>query len=108
MLLMRKFWRTSRNAIRPQVRAIKDESSRQLEDLVQRRRQISDMITAEKNRLRGKSNVVQSGISEHIEWLEAKLKEIESQIKDAIALRALAKPIASDEDWKQKQKLLNC
>jgi transposase len=36
--------------------------------------------------------------SEHIEWLEAKLKEIESQIKDAIA---------SDDDWKQKQKLLS-
>ena len=27
---------------------------------------------------------------EHIKWLEAQLKEIESQIKDAIA---------SDEDW---------
>lgn len=85
------------DAIRPQVRAIKDESSCQLQDLVQRRRQLSDMITAEKNRLRGKSKVVQSGISEHIEWLEAKLKEIESQIKNAIA---------STEDWKQKQKLL--
>lgn len=85
------------DAIRPQVREIKDESSRQLEDLVQRRRQISDMITAEKNRLRGKSNLVQSDIREHIEWLQQKLKEIESQIK---------KTISSDEDWKQKQKLL--
>ena len=85
------------DAIRPQVRAIKDESSQQLQDLVQRRRQISDMITAEKNRLRGKSNVVQSDIKEHIEWLEEKLKEIELQIKNAIA---------SDENWKQKKKLL--
>lgn len=85
------------DAIRPQVREIKDESSRQLQDLVQRRRQISDMITAEKNRLRGKSNVVQSDISEHIEWLEEKLKAIESQIKNAIT---------ECEDWKQKKKLL--
>lgn len=85
------------DAIRPQVRAIKDESSRQLQDLVQRRRQISDMITAEKNRLRGKTHSVQSGIIEHIKWLEAQLKEIESQIKDAIA---------SDEDWQQQQQLL--
>jgi transposase len=85
------------DAIRPQVRAIKDESSRQLQDLVQRRRQISDMITAEKNRLRGKTHSVQSGIKEHIKWLEAQLKEIESQIKDAIA---------SDEDWQQQQQLL--
>lgn len=85
------------DAIRPQVREIKDESSRQLQDLVQRRRQISDMITAEKNRLRGKSHLVQSDIKEHIAWLEEKLQEIESQIKNAIALR---------EDWQQKKQLL--
>jgi transposase len=85
------------DAIRPQVRQISDESSRQLEDLVQRRRQISDMITAEKNRRRGKTNSVQASIDEHIEWLEQQLKEIESQIKSAIAL---------SEDWKQKMKLL--
>lgn len=85
------------DAIRPQVREIKDESSRQLQDLVQRRRQLSDMITAEKNRLRGKSHSVQSDITEHIEWLEKKLKDIESQIKDAIAL---------SEHWTQKKKLL--
>ncbi len=84
-------------AIRPQVREMSDESSRQLEDLVQRRRQISDMITAEKNRLRGKTNSVQSNINEHIEWLEKRLKEIESPIHSAIAL---------DENWKQKMKLL--
>ena len=74
-----------------------NESSRQLEDLVQRRRQLSDMITAEKNRKRGKTNSVQSNIQEHIEWLEKRLKEIESQIHDAIAI---------DENWKQKMKLL--
>ena len=85
------------DAIRPQVREIKDESSRQLQDLVQRRRQISDMLTAEKNRRRGKTNSVQVSIDEHIEWLEQQLKEIESQIKQAIA---------SNEDWKQKKKLL--
>jgi transposase len=55
------------------------------------------MITAEKNRFRGKTHSVQSGIKEHIKWLEAQLKEIESQIKDAIA---------SDEDWQQQQQLL--
>jgi transposase len=85
------------DAIRPQVREIGDESSRQLEDLVARRRQISDMITAEKNRRRGKTNSVQLNIDEHIEWLEKQLKEIESQIKSAIVL---------NEDWKQKMKLL--
>jgi transposase len=85
------------DAIRPEVREISDESSRQLEDLVQRRRQLSDMITAEKNRRRGKTNSVQLNIDEHIEWLEKQLKEIESQIKSAIAI---------NEDWQQKLKLL--
>ena len=65
--------------------------------MVQRRRQLSDMISAEKNRLRGKSNLVQSDIKEHISWLEEKLQEIESQIKNAISSR---------EDWQKKKKLL--
>ena len=85
------------DAIRPEVRQISDESSRQLEDLVARRRQISDMITAEKNRRRGKTNSVKASIDEHIEWLEEQLKEIESQIKSAIAV---------NPDWKQKMDLL--
>lgn len=85
------------DAIRPEVRQISDESSRQLEDLVARRRQLSDMITAEKNRRRGKTNSVQADIDEHIEWLEKRLKEIESQIKSAIAI---------NEDWQQKLELL--
>ena len=85
------------DAIRPEVRQISDESSRQLEDLVARRRQISDMITAEKNRRRGKTNSVKASIDEHIEWLEEQLKEIESQISSAIAV---------NPDWQQKMDLL--
>lgn len=85
------------DAIRPEVRQISDESSRRLEDLVQRRRQISDMITAEKNRRRGKTNSVKTNIDKHIEWLKQQLKEIESQIKQAIAI---------NQDWKQKMNLL--
>ena len=85
------------DAIRPEVRQISDESSRQLEDLVTRRRQISDMSTAEKNRRRGKTNSVKASIDEHIEWLEEQLKEIESQIKSAIAI---------NQEWQQKMKLL--
>ena len=84
-------------AIRPQVREMSDESARQLQDLVQRRRQISEMITAEKNRLRGKTGLVQSDINEHIDWLEKKLQEIEAQIQQAIAL---------NPDWQEKVELL--
>ena len=55
------------------------------------------MITAEKNRRRGKTNSVKANIDEHIEWLEEQLKEIESQIHSALAL---------NESWKQKMNLL--
>ena len=55
------------------------------------------MITAETNRRRGKTNSVRVSIDEHIEWLKQQLKEIESQIKSAIAI---------SEDWQQKMKLL--
>ncbi len=93
------------DAIRPEVRPISDESARELEDLVARRRQISDMITAEKNRRRGKTNSVQVDIDEHIEWLEKRLKEIESQIKEATREADLFE-IAINQDWQEKLKLL--
>ena len=55
------------------------------------------MITAEKNRRRGKTNSVKASIDEHIEWLKKQLKEIESQIESAIAV---------NPDWQQKMNLL--
>lgn len=55
------------------------------------------MITAEKNRRRGKTNSVQVSINDHIKWLEQQLQEIESQMKSAVAI---------NEGWKQKMKLL--
>ena len=49
-----------------------------MENLVARRRQLSEMITAEKNRRRGKTDSVKVSIDEHIEWLEEQLEDIES------------------------------
>ena len=37
------------------------------------------MITAEKNRRRGKTNSVQVSINDHIKWLEQQLQEIERE-----------------------------
>ncbi|MEM8832350.1 MAG: transposase [Cyanobacteria bacterium P01_G01_bin.19] len=80
------------------------------------------MITAEKNRRRGKTNSVQVSIDEHIEWLEQQLKEIESHprqfLYESKAIRFAAtdpqdrtvsqikSASAKCEDWKQKKKLL--
>ena len=84
-------------AIRPEVRPISDEQAQQLKDLVQRRRQISDMITSEKNRLRGKTAKVKENIEKHIRWLEEQLSEIEAQLQEAIANNPL---------WKERVELL--
>ncbi len=64
------------------------------------------MITAEKNRRRGKTNSVQTDIDEHIEWLKKRLKDIESQISSAIGFATARSAIAINEDWKQKMDLL--
>ena len=71
-------------AIRPEVRELKDEQTQLLTALMSRRRQIVDMLTAEKNRLASAPKAVRKEIRKHIEWLEARLKAMDGQISDSI------------------------
>lgn len=71
-------------AIRPEVREIKDEQTQLLSALMSRRRQIVDMLTAEKNRLAAAPKAVRKEIRKHIEWLEGRLKAMDGQISDTI------------------------
>ena len=71
-------------AIRPEVRELKDEQTQLLTALMGRRRQIVDMLTAEKNRLASAPKAVRKEIRKHIEWLEARLKAMDAQISDTI------------------------
>lgn len=71
-------------AIRPEVRELKDEQTQLLTALMSRRRQIIDMLTAEKNRFASAPKAVRKEIRKHIEWLEARLKAMDGQISDAI------------------------
>ena len=71
------------------------------------------MITAEKNRRRGKTNSVQVDINEHIEWLEKRLKEIERGSAPNLLRHAqvsfesqIQSAIAVNPDWQQKMDLL--
>lgn len=57
-------------AVRPEVRVLKDEQTQQLTALMTRRRQIVDMITAEKNRLVTAPKGIRKEIRKHIEWLQ--------------------------------------
>jgi transposase len=71
-------------ALNPEVRALKDEQTRELEALLTRRRQLAEMLTMEKNRLQGAPTQVRRDISEHIAWLERRFKEVNGELKRAI------------------------
>lgn len=84
-------------AIRPEPRPFKNDDTQALTALINRRRQIIDMITAEKNRL-GSSHVsVKKDIKETITWLEKRLAEIDKE---------LSKTISQNKVWKETVDLL--
>ena len=69
-------------ATQPEPRPLPDEETRELRDLLARRKQLQDMLTAEKNRLRRAPSSLRPDIEEHIRWLEEKLKELERKIEE--------------------------
>ena len=72
--------------IRPELRPIPDAETQELEALVVRRRQVVDMITAEKNRLAAAppSKRVRTAIGKTIKWLEKQLDEINTDLDRAV------------------------
>jgi transposase len=70
--------------VRPDVRALPTEEARALDALVSRRRQIIEMMTAEKNRLGFATKAVQKGIEKHIKWLERQLADVDSDLDSMI------------------------
>ena len=67
-------------AVRPALRPLPDAASQQLSGLVARRRQVIEMLTAEKNRLRTAAPAVRDHIKEHILWLERSLSDLDSEL----------------------------
>ena len=84
-------------AIRPEARFLSDEQARQLEALVMRRRQLMEMLVAEKNRLRLTHTKLQKRLLEHIEWLRHELDEMDRDLEQSIR----ESPI-----WREKDNLL--
>jgi transposase len=71
-------------AVRPALRPLPDETALELRALVARRRQITEMITAETNRLSGASKNVTRRIGAHVRWLEAELKRADKDLDESI------------------------
>lgn len=72
------------DAIRPQVRSLPDIQTRELGELVTRRRQVVEMITAEKARLAPMTGAMQQDITAHIEWLQQRLHDLDKQLQTLI------------------------
>ena len=84
-------------AVRPALRALPDELSLELRALIARRRQITEMIVAESNRLSAASKSVSKRIDAHIRWLEAELERADKDLDHSIS----QSPI-----WRENEDLL--
>jgi transposase len=84
-------------AVKPEVRQLKDRQTSELTALVTRRRQIIEMIVAERNRLRLANKRNKKDIEDHIRWLKKRLDKIETDI---------GKMIQSSPIWRCKDDIL--
>jgi transposase len=85
-------------AIKPELRPFQDEAMQALKDLVSRRQQLIEMLTAEKNRLSTAHNrLVRENLQAHIKWLQNELNGTDT------GLRSL---IENSPAWREKDNLL--
>lgn len=72
--------------LRPAVRLQADESQQRLAALTARRRQLTEMLTAERNRLQLANPMVRRGVQAHIRWLEQELAAVDAELAAQIQL----------------------
>lgn len=84
-------------AIRPEPRSLPDEQTRELQGLLVRRRQLIEMLVAEKNRLGVTHKRLKDNVKEHIQYLEKSLEELDDEIQS----RLQSSPV-----WREKDDLL--
>jgi transposase len=71
--------------VRPEPRPLKDAAAETLDALLTRRRQLIEMLTAERNRLGfARTTVVRKSLQHHIRWLERQLADVDGDLEDAI------------------------
>lgn len=70
--------------MRPTPRPLPDADTRRLDALVSRRRQLVDMLTAERNRLATAPAPVRKRITAHVRWLEGELARVDQDLDGAV------------------------
>ena len=83
--------------LRPEVRPLPDERQRALDALLGRRRQLVEMIVAEKNRRLQAPRLIALEIAEHIAFLEARLGQADEELR---------RQVKADEAWCARDALL--
>jgi transposase len=85
-------------SVQPPVSPLKTQQDTELDALMGRRNQLSEMLTAEKNR-RGSAatKTTRDDIEEHIQWLEERLKELDEKLKQQLECSAV---------WQRKDQIL--
>ena len=84
--------------IKPPLRELPNEQTRQLQALVTRRRELVEMLTAERNRLGCVPAVLHREIRAHIRWLQARLKQRDHDLDRTLRNSPL---------WREREDLLS-
>jgi transposase len=71
-------------AVRPTPRPLPDAATQTLAALVTRRRQLVEMLTAERNRLGSAPRTLRAEIQAHITWLQRRLGRLDDDLNQAI------------------------
>lgn len=82
--------------IKPELRALKDEQTQQLQALLQRRKQILNMLVAERQRLARALENVRTDIREHIHFLVRRLKDTDRGLDELMRQTPL---------WREREEL---
>ena len=85
------------DAVRPDVRPLKDAETQVLNSLTARRRQVMAMLVSEKNRLGTALGAVSPRIEAHIAWLEQELSDLDKGLRQTLR----RSPV-----WREKDDLL--
>jgi transposase len=84
-------------AVKPELRPLPDEAARNLMALVARRRQLHQMLKAERHRLLRAARPLKKSLERHITYLEKQLAELDDDLHDALTQTPL---------WQEKLELL--
>jgi transposase len=85
-------------ATKPEIRPLPDEETTALQALITRRKQLSEMIVSESNRLdTARHKQIRNAIQRHLDWLKKQLKDLDKDIQ---------RMIRNSPVWREKDDLL--